>query len=168
MHIAWQAEPPAAASWNAERRDLHALVPAVAHADERVGNTNSHYRSTRSTCSPKGRDDDAFSSLLLRGGRPVATARQRPPRIVLRKFHPAGGENSGASLGGSVMRNGISVLPAEATVGAAGDPPSRVTSAELRGPNSATADKKVGTLKPLSSQERLLHTYRKLITQNKL
>jgi len=37
MHIAWQAEPPAAASWNAEPRDLHALGPAVAHADERVG-----------------------------------------------------------------------------------------------------------------------------------
>ena len=44
--------------------------------------TNSQYRSTRSTCS--------FSALLLRGGRPVATATQRPPRIVLRK-------NSGAS-----------------------------------------------------------------------
>jgi len=32
---------------------------------------------------------------------------QRPPRIVLRMFHPAYGENSGASLGGPVMRNGI-------------------------------------------------------------
>jgi len=32
---------------------------------------------------------------------------QRPPRIVLRMFHPADGENSGASLGGSVLRNGI-------------------------------------------------------------
>jgi len=62
--------------------------------------TNSQYRSTRSTCS--------FSALLLRGGRPVTTATQRPPRIVLRMFHPADGENSGASLGGSVMRNGIS------------------------------------------------------------
>ena len=61
--------------------------------------TNSQHRSTRSTCS--------FSALLLRGGRPIATATQRPPRIVLRMFHPAGGENSGASLGGSVMRNGI-------------------------------------------------------------
>ena len=32
----------------------------------------------------------------------------RPPRIVLRMFHPADGENSGASLSGSVMRIGIS------------------------------------------------------------
>jgi len=65
--------------------------------------TNSQYRSARSTCS--------FSALLLRGGRPVATATQRPPRIVLRMFHPADGENSGASLGGSVMRNGITSGP---------------------------------------------------------
>jgi len=35
---------------------------------------------------------------------------QRPPRIVLRMFHPADGENSGASLGGSVLRNDISAF----------------------------------------------------------
>jgi len=35
---------------------------------------------------------------------------QRPPRIVLRMFHPADGENSGASLGGSVLRNGITIF----------------------------------------------------------
>ena len=61
------------------------------------------------------------SAVLLRGGRPIARSgaevrrpadaggqrAERSPRIVLRMFHPAGGENSGASLAGSVMRNGI-------------------------------------------------------------
>jgi len=69
---------------------------------------------TGSTCS--------FSALLLRGGRPVATATQRLPRPdmyrdVLRIFHPADGENRGASLGKSVMRNGVSGYSSAANTG---------------------------------------------------
>ena len=40
---------------------------------------------------------------------------QRPPLIFLRMFLPADGENSDASLGGSVMRNGISHLQLDGT-----------------------------------------------------
>ena len=55
------------------------------------------------------RDDDAFSALLLRGGRPV----RRPADAMTSSDRPANvsssdGENSGASLGRSVLRNGIS------------------------------------------------------------
>ena len=80
--------------------DLYGASGHAQHRMPRMGlklpcYTNSQFRSTRSTCS--------FSALLLRGGRPVATATQRPPRIVLRK-------NSGASLGRSELRNGITGL----------------------------------------------------------
>jgi len=76
---------------------------------------------TGSACSLLVLREAEASALLLRGGRPVARSgaevrrqadaggwrTQRPPRIVLRMFHPAGGENSGASLAVSARRNGI-------------------------------------------------------------
>ena len=80
-------------------------------------NTISHYRSTRSrkagqvllaprrvgtmTLFPHYFSEEVVPSAVRRT--------QRPPRIVLRMFHPADGENSGASLGGPVVRNGITL-----------------------------------------------------------
>ena len=65
------------------------------------GNTNSQYRPTR--CRKAGQ--------VLLAPRWFGTMTLFPQyfseEVVLRMFHPADGENSSASLGRSVMRNGI-------------------------------------------------------------
>ena len=85
------------------RRDRFYLLFACAERSRSI-HTNSPRRSSPSSTSTLRQAQDSASSAHAATQRP---ARPDTYRIVLRMFHPAGGENSGASLAGSVMRNGI-------------------------------------------------------------